>query len=95
MNKAIGSLSLFTFVLPLYQLTLYHTILTFDDPENELLKKLWEKEKMLVTSIFSFLQSFLPVPKHISIIQSYLFCHLQNAFNLDQYENLVKELTIM
>ena len=41
-----------------------------------------------------FLQSFLPVPKHISIIQSYLFCRLQNAFNLDQYENLVKEVDL-
>ena len=35
--------------------TLYHTILTFNDPQQRgLLKTLWEKEKMLVTSIFSF-----------------------------------------
>ena len=32
-----------------------HTIPTFNDPEKEgFLKTLWEKDKMLVTSIFSF-----------------------------------------
>ena len=37
------------------ELTLYHTIQTFNNPEKRnLLKRLWEKEKMLVTSIFSF-----------------------------------------
>ena len=36
-------------------LTLYHTTATFNNPEKEaLIKTLWEKEKMLVTSIFSF-----------------------------------------
>ena len=36
-------------------LTLYYTITTFNDPHTgSLLKTLWEKEKMLVTSIFSF-----------------------------------------
>ena len=36
-------------------LTLYHTILTFNDPEKScLLKTLWEKVKMLETSIFTF-----------------------------------------
>ena len=34
-------------------LTLYHIIPTFNDPDK-LLKTLQEKEKMLVTSIFSF-----------------------------------------
>ena len=34
---------------------LYHTVQTFNDPEKRrLLKTLWENEKMLVTSIFSF-----------------------------------------
>ena len=43
---------IFSFESPL---TLHHTILTFKDPEGRsLLKTLWEKEKMLVTSIFSF-----------------------------------------
>ena len=38
-----------------HALTLYHTIPIFNDPEIEsFLKTLWEKEKMLVTSIFSF-----------------------------------------
>ena len=37
-------------------LILYHTILTFNDPYSArcLLKTLWEMEKMLVTSFFSF-----------------------------------------
>ena len=39
----------------LWNLTPYHTIPTFNDPEKEsLFKTLWEKEKMLVTSIFYF-----------------------------------------
>ena len=39
-------------------LTLYHTIPTFNDPEKESFwKHFWEKEKMLVTSIFSFSQN--------------------------------------
>ena len=36
-------------------LTLYHIIPSFSDPEKrDLLKTLWKKEKMLVSSIFSF-----------------------------------------
>ena len=37
------------------QLTLYHTIPTLNDPEKETFRKrtLWEKENMLVTSVFS------------------------------------------
>ena len=35
-------------------LTLYHTIPTLDNLRKEPFLKLWEKEKMLVTSIFSF-----------------------------------------
>ena len=36
-------------------LSLYHTILTFNDPQGRrLLKTFLEKEEMLVTSIFSF-----------------------------------------
>ena len=34
--------------------TLYRIIPPFNDPNEEGLKTLWEKEKMLVTSIFSF-----------------------------------------
>ena len=72
-------------------LNLYHTNLTFNDPvERSLLKTLWEKEKMLVTGIFSFSHNvFLPFPKQISFFQSHLFCRLQiNAFNLDQSKML-------
>ena len=35
-------------------LTLYHTIPTFNDPEENFMKTSFKKEKMLVTSIFSF-----------------------------------------
>ena len=39
-------------------LTLYKRVPTFNDPwERSLLKTFWEKEKMLVTSIFSFYQN--------------------------------------
>ena len=40
---------------------LYHAITTFDAPEENqsLLNTLWEKEKMLVTSIFSFFHNVL------------------------------------
>ena len=46
-------------------LTLYHTIPIFYDLKEEgFLKTLWEKEKMLVASIFLlFPQCFLPFPK--------------------------------
>ena len=45
--------------------TLYHKILTFNDPERKsLLKTLWKKEKMLVTSIFFFFPTmFSTFPK--------------------------------
>ena len=48
----------------LQDLTLYCTIPSLTDPEKELklLKTFWEKEKMLVTSIFSFSQNvFYPL----------------------------------
>ena len=35
-------------------LTLYYTIPTFNDPEEKALEINWKKEKILVTSIFSF-----------------------------------------
>ena len=40
-------------------LTLHHTIPTFDNPERNDLKTLWEKKKMLVTSIFFFSHNVL------------------------------------
>ena len=45
-------------MFPQSDLALYHTMLTFNDSEEEgFWKTLWEKEKMLVTSIFSFSNS--------------------------------------
>ena len=59
----------------------HHTILTFNDPEKRslLLKTLWEREKMLVTSIFSLSGNvFYPFQKEYSIcFKSHLFYHLQ------------------
>ena len=56
---SILSFSHDVFKRPLLQgcLTCFHIIPTFNDPEKKktrFLKSLWEKEKMLVTSIFSF-----------------------------------------
>ena len=58
----------------LLYIALYHT-----SPEKQtLLKTLWEKEKMLVTSIFSFSHNvFYPFPKRISVFKSNPFCRLQ------------------
>ena len=45
----------FKYSYVLNPLPLSHTILNFNDPsEDSFWKTLWEKEKMLVTSIFSF-----------------------------------------
>ena len=53
----------------MYCLTLYHTILTFKDMEKiAFRKKLWEKEKMLVTSIFSFSHNLFYLFKIIYVI---------------------------
>ena len=61
-------------------LTLYHTNPIFNDPR--LLKTFWEKEKMLVTSIFSFshnvFYSYHKTNFNISFILVFA-----NTFNLD------------
>ena len=44
-------------------LTFYHSIWTLNNPETLKKKPLLEKEKMLITSIFFFLQLFLPKHK--------------------------------
>ena len=44
---------------------------------TRLLKTLWAKEKMLVTSIFSFSRCFLSISKGISVFKLHLFCCLQ------------------
>ena len=50
-------------------LTFQPTIPGFNDPKEKAFKTLWEKEKMLVTSIFSFSHTaFYPIknePKHM------------------------------
>ena len=49
--------------------TLYHTILTFNWERNyKLFEILWEKEKMMVTSIFTFLTQFSTLSKTKIII---------------------------
>ena len=60
-------------------LSLYHTIPTFNTCENrKLLKTLWEKEKMLVTSIFSISHNvFYSSQMRIQIFYWNLFCCLQ------------------
>ena len=46
------------FVMEILSLTLHYTVPTFNEPrERGLFKTIWEKEKMLVTSIFSFSQN--------------------------------------
>ena len=62
-------------------LTLYHTFKTFNDPEKEaFLKTLWEKEKMLVTSIFSFSHNvFYPSQKEFLYL-SYIYCVVCKCF---------------
>ena len=73
----------------------YHTIPTFNDPQTEsLLKTLWEKEKMLVTSIFSFsLNVFYPSPppppqKKKVLCLSHIYFLSAKFFNLDHSKNL-------
>ena len=73
-------LSMLSFVLVFWRkvliLKLFHTMTPFATPWGEsLLKTLWEKEKMLLTSIFSFSQNvFFPI-EHLKIAQ--WNCHLQ------------------
>ena len=52
---------------------------TFNEPQKiDLLKTLWEKEKMLVTSIFSFSHNvFLQSQKEFSVYKLHLFSCLQ------------------
>ena len=53
-----------------------NSLATFNDPQS-LLKILWEKEKMLVTSIFSFSHNiFYPFQKEF-VFKLHLFCCLQ------------------
>ena len=56
-------------------LILYQTIPTFNDCEKRLLKTLWEKEKMLALSIFSFSNIVFHLSQNkFLFLQSHLFC---------------------
>ena len=61
-------------------LTLYHTIPTFNDFETgRLLKTLWEKEKMMVTSIFSFSHNvFYPSQNKLQFLSHIYFIVCKN-----------------
>ena len=74
-------------------LTVYHTIPLLTTQKTSLSKTLWEKENILVTSIFLlFPQCFLPFPKQIPIFQSCLICHLQtlSIWTSPEFFHLVK-----
>ena len=62
--------------------------------KRSLLKTLWEKEKMLVTSISPFPKSFQPFQKQISIFSVTSILPSAYAFNVDQSKILLfgKEL---
>ena len=61
---------------------LYHAIPTFNDPEElSLLETLWEKEKMLVTSIVSLFHNVFYLKTEI-IIRATFILESANAFNL-------------
>ena len=63
--------------------TLYHTIPTFNEPKNEAFwKHCRKKEKMLVTSIFSFSTMFSTLSKTEIIIWATFILSSANAFNL-------------
>ena len=79
------------------RLTLYNAIPTFNAPEKKsFLKTLWEKQKMLVTSIFCFSHNvFYPSQKEF-LFWSYIYLVICKYFQLDQSENLSfgKELSL-
>ena len=65
----------------------YHTFLSFKDPERERsCKILWEKEKILVTSIFSFSALFFLPQAKTEIINNILFVPCR-FFNVGQVHN--------
>ena len=70
--------------------TLYHTIPTFNNPKKEAFwKQLWKKEKMLVTSIFSFLHNiFYPSWTKYEIL-SYNYIVICKYFQFRPVQNFV------
>ena len=78
-------------------LTLYHTIPTFNDPKKDSFGKHWEKEKMLVTNIFSFSRSlFYSIKERNHLILIIFSLSSAKAFNLNKSNLLTfgKELTL-
>ena len=65
-------------------LSLYHTILTFNNPEKQAFWKLREKEKMLVTSIFFFSHNFFYLSQNKFKISVSFILSSVHAYNLDQ-----------
>ena len=79
-------------------LTLSHTILSFNDPERKsLFKTLWEKDKMLIPSIFSVSHKFSTQSKRNFSVQATFSLSSANAFKFDQSKILLsgKELTVL
>ena len=74
-------------------LTLFHTIL-IKRPHNPD-KTLWEKDKMLVISVFSFSHNVFNPSKKEFLFSVTFILSSANDFNLDQSKNLSlgKELT--
>ena len=71
------------------ELTLYHTVPTFNNPRGRsLLKTLWEKEKMLVASIFSFSHNVFCCTKD----RNHHLAHYQTTnFRLFQTERVCRQ----
>ena len=61
-------------------LTIYHTIPTFNNPKRSLLNTLWEKEKMLVTIIFSFSHSVFYQTQKEFLFSIYIYFILCKCF---------------
>ena len=77
------------FVFCLYwSSTRYHTIPTFNKPENNLMKTWWEKEEMLLTSISSFSHNVFYLSHKEFLFKFRLFCHLQMLLVLTSLKNL-------
>ena len=75
-------------------LTHYHTMTTFDALEEKaFLKTLWEKKKMLVTSIFFFFHNVFCPMKHNLNVLSNIDLASANAFNLPKILSSVKVLS--
>ena len=62
---------------------MYETILTCNDPVKETFEKLWDKENILMTSIFSLSHNEFYLPKKTSSISVVFILLSENAFIMD------------